>query len=338
MKDKKFTVIDLFSGCGGLSYGLQEAGFDVLLGIDNWQNSLDTFLYNHKNAKILEGDISEVDSKEIKKIAGKKIDVIVGGPPCQGFSLSGPRNFYDKRNRLYIEFLRIVKDLKPKAFLIENVPGLAALFNGEVKERIIEEFSKLGYAVNAQILNASDYGVPQNRRRIVFVGIKGNKKFEFPAPTHFEIKNHKGEDVQKKITVSEAIGDLPLLDKSLGAESSDYVLQPISKYQKKMRSGSNVLLNHVASLHKQQTIETIKLVPQGGNYKNLPSQYKNTRNVHVARARFHNNKPAPTIDTGHRHHFHPIANRVQLCGKRREFNLSQVSLRFLVVKHLSINK
>ncbi len=307
---KQPVAIDLFSGCGGLSYGLNEAGFNVVLGIDHWAPSLETFKYNHPGAETLCADISKLTGKDITKITKQKVDLIVGGPPCQGFSLSGPRNFYDKRNRLYLDFIRLVKELKPQAFIIENVPGLAALFKGEVKDRIIQEFSKLGYRVNAQILNASDYGVPQNRRRIVFVGLRGKEFFQFPAATHLEAKSANPMSGKKKVTVGEAIGDLPLLKKDVGAEEMDYPSKPTTEYQKLMRRGSKKLLNHVASKHSKQTVETVALVPEGENYKSLPEHLQNIRNFHVAWTRLHSEKPSPTIDTGHRHHFHPVANRV----------------------------
>lgn len=301
-------VVDLFSGCGGLSFGLSQVGFDIVLGSDSWKDSLDTFLLNHRGSNTLLGDIRKITSKEIARKAGK-IDLIVGGPPCQGFSLTGPRNFYDKRNTLYLEFLRVVKDLKPQGFIIENVPGLANLFGGQVKERIIEEFSKIGYTVNSKILNASDYGVPQNRKRIVFVGLRSKKKFEFPVPTHFDEKSLPIFD--KKITVWDAIGDLPLLDGSyLGEEIMNYPGKPLTDYQRIMRKGSRKLYNHVAANHDKRTIEIISHVPEGKNYKSLPEKYRNIRNFHVAWTRLDRNKPAPTIDTGHRHHFHPTANRV----------------------------
>jgi DNA (cytosine-5)-methyltransferase 1 len=312
---KQLTVIDLFSGCGGLSHGLSKAGFKILLGVDNWKDSLDTFLYNHPGSKVLVEDTSILSKKHIEETIGKqKIDLIVGGPPCQGFSLSGPRKFYDKRNRLYLDFLRIVKEVKPKAFLIENVPGLANLFGGQVKERIIEEFSKLGYKVNAKILNTSDYGVPQNRRRIVFVGLKSGKMFEFPEPTHSDGKRNGTlplfRNLRKKITVEEAIGDLPILAGEFGSELAKYHTKPSSDFQTLMRSGSKHLYNHVASNHNPRTVEIIGMVPEGGNYKMLPEHLRSTRNFHVAWTRLHRNKPSPTIDTGHRHHFHPVANRV----------------------------
>ena len=293
----------------------------MLLGIDSWGISLETFAYNHPNAKTLEADISKINGADIKKLIGnKKIDVIVGGPPCQGFSLSGSRNFYDERNRLYLDFIRLVAELKPRAFIVENVPGLAALFGGQVKERIIQEFSKLGYTVNAKVLNASDYGVPQNRKRIVFVGLKGKKIFEFPKPTHFD---------QKKITVKDAIGDLPSLRNETGGENIKYKKPPSSEYQKNMRGNSKNIYNHISSKHTKQTMDIISLVPEGGNYKDLPNRFKKTRNFHVAWTRLDSKKPSPTIDTGHRHHFHPFENRVPTVREAARIQSFPDNFRFL---------
>lgn len=308
MSGRRPRVLDLFSGCGGLSYGLYQAGFEIVSGSDNWKDSLDTFLLNHKKSSTLLGDIRDISSQYIRKRVGS-IDLIVGGPPCQGFSLTGPRNFYDKRNTLYLEFLRVVKDLKPKGFIIENVPGLASLFEGQVRERITQEFSKIGYNVNSKILNASDYGVPQDRKRIVFVGLRSNKIFEFPLPTHFD--QNTLPIFKKKLTVWDAISDLPLLDgEYLGKEVMEYSSPVRTKYQRLMRKGSKYIYNHVAARHDERTIKIISHVPEGKNYKSLPEEYINTRNFHVAWTRMDRNKPAPTIDTGHRHHFHPVANRV----------------------------
>lgn len=320
----KPTIIDLFAGCGGLSFGLEQAGFEVLLGVDNWAPSLKTFECNHAHAKTLVGDISKISPSDLKKIIGnKKIDVIVGGPPCQGFSLSGPRNFYDPRNRLYLDFIRLVKELRPRAFIVENVPGLAALFGGEIKEKIVKEFEKLGYTVNSKILNASDYGVPQNRKRIVFVGLRGKKMYEFPKPTH----SNEGVG-RKKVTVAEAIGDLPVLKKELGSEESEYTKSALSGYQKRMRKNSKKIYNHVASKHTEQTVKIVALVPEGGNYKDLPDHLKGTRNFHVAWTRLHGSKPSPTIDTGHRHHFHPTENRVPTVREAARIQSFPDSFRF----------
>ena len=143
--DNKYTAIDLFCGAGGLSYGFESAGFDILLGIDNDAKALETFEANHNGAKSICGDITAVSyEKDIKPIIGEKtIDVVIGGPPCQGFSLSGPRNFDDPRNKLYLSYIRLVDEIKPRAFVIENVPGLVALFNGEVKKSIFERLESM---------------------------------------------------------------------------------------------------------------------------------------------------------------------------------------------------
>ncbi len=326
---KKPVVIDLFSGCGGLSYGLEQAGFDIALGVDNWSAALKTFAYNHRNAQTLEADISEIKGSEIKRIIGnREVDLIVGGPPCQGFSLSGPRSFYDPRNRLYLDFIRLVREIKPSAFIIENVPGLASLFKGQVKDRIIQEFEKIGYTVTAQIVNAADYGVPQNRRRIVFVGLRGGETFKFPNPTH------SAANGKKKVTVSEAISDLPLLKREKGAEELRYIKPPSTNYQRVMRKGSKKIFNHLASSHTKQTSEIIALVPEGGNYKNLPEHLKTVRNFHVAWTRLHSQEPSPTIDTGHRHHFHPSENRVPTVREAARLQSFPDTFRFIGPKTL----
>ena len=150
----KYNAIDLFCGCGGLSYGFQQAGFNILLGIDNDAKALETFELNHKGAKSICGDITQITYNEnIKPLIGNKtIDIIIGGPPCQGMSLSGFRKLDDPRNKLYLSYIRLVKEIQPKAFVIENVPGLVELFGGQIKDSIIEKLQQLGYDVQYKIL------------------------------------------------------------------------------------------------------------------------------------------------------------------------------------------
>lgn len=298
-KLKKYNVIDLFSGAGGLSYGFEMAGFNVILGIDNDAKALETFQKNHRNSKVLCGDITNISyEKDIKSIIGnKKIDLIVGGPPCQGMSLSGPRKLDDPRNKLYLSYIRLVKEIQPTAFIIENVIGIVSLFKGQIKDSIIEEFSKMGYKVQFKVLLASDFGVPQNRKRVIFVGTKEDG-FEYPDPLGITV------------TTEMALSDLPTLERELGEEQMDYITIPQNDYQKIMRRHSSKVLNHIAAKHSEKVINTIALVPDGGNYKNLPDELRNTRNFNVAWTRFASWKPAPTIDTGHRHHFHYKYNRV----------------------------
>lgn len=293
------NAIDLFCGCGGLSYGFEKAGVNILLGIDTDKAALSTFELNHKGSIGLCGDITSITyEKDLKALIGNKtIDIIVGGPPCQGMSLSGPRQFDDPRNKLYLSYIRLVSEIRPKAFVIENVPGLVGLFGGKIKDSILEKFKALGYTVSYKILCAADYNVPQNRRRVIFVGTL-DKEFIFPKP------------FDNVITCEMALSDLPPLIDELGTEKSEYLSPPQNEYQKLMRSDSSSVKNHIAAKHSEQVKHIISLVPDGENYKSLPEEYRNSRKFNVAWTRFNSQKPAPTIDTGHRHHFHYKYDRV----------------------------
>ena len=306
----ELNVIDLFSGCGGLSYGFERAGFKVLLGIDNDATALATFKKNHVGALTICGDISKMNGLEIRNsINDEVVDVIVGGPPCQGMSLSGFRNFDDPRNSLYLSFIRLVGILQPKIIVVENVPGLISLFNGKIKNSILEKFDEIGYNMSYAVLNSADYGVPQFRRRVVFVGLLrahfGDElKYVFPAPSHSCLSN-------SYVTSSEAISDLPEISEIVcGSDKIDYEGPAKNKYQAEMRKGSRHVFNHVATIHTSRTREIISMVSDGGNYKDLPIELHSTRKVNIAWTRMNSAKPCFTIDTGHNHHFHYSANRV----------------------------
>ncbi len=293
----KKTVVDLFCGCGGLSYGFINADYEVLLGVDNEPKALETFKKNHKNSSVICGDISKIGKKEIKAITGKrKIDVLIGGPPCQGVSISGHRLKEDARNELFSSYLRILSELKPEAFVMENVPGLIGLFNGELKDILLEKFAEYGYEVSYKILRADHYGVPQTRKRVFFVGLKKGEKFEFPDVM-----------TENPVTCFEALSDLP----EYSVENADkYVSIASSEYQKLMRKGSKGIFNHEITNHKERTAQIISLVPDGGTYKSLPPEFRDTRKVNIAWTRLNSQKPSLTIDTGHRHHFHYEFNRI----------------------------
>lgn len=303
-KNSAPTVVDLFSGCGGLSYGLIQAGFDVILGVDNDKDSLITFEANHPGSKAVNIDLADPESSRLIKeaVGGRSIDVIVGGPPCQGFSLTGSRNMEDPRNKLYLSMFNIVRDIKPKAFIIENVSGMATLYGGKVKEDIINKFEGIGYNVKAKLLCAADYGVPQMRKRLVFVGVlEKYGEFDFPIPT-FTQDNY--------VTSGEAISDLPSNEIDLGSEEADYTTQPQTKYQRIMRGNSRKLYNHVATCHTEKVVKVISQVPEGGNHKDLPNGVGEHRKFNEAWTRYHSQKPSRTIDTGHRNHFHYKYNRI----------------------------
>lgn len=304
MKNKKPTVIDMFCGCGGLSRGFMDAGYEVLLGIDNNEDALKSFRANHNDAVGMNGDLFQ-DSTILQMasaINNRQVDLIIGGPPCQGFSLSGSRIENDERNRLFNAMVHAVQFFQPKAFLLENVPGLATLYNGKARTAIIEEFTNLGYTVTHKILYAPDYGVPQIRKRLFFVGLLNGQEFKFPEPI---------VSPQNYVTCGDAISDLhDFTSDNLGQEISEYRSEPKSTYQKMMRKKANRLYNHIGTKHSEQVVEVISLVPEGGNHKDLPPGIGENRKFNEAWTRYHRNKPSKTIDTGHRHHFHYKYNRV----------------------------
>ena len=296
MKETKYNVIDLFSGCGGLSLGFEMAGFKVNLAIDNWEDALVTYRHNHKGTNTLNADLLQLDPKEIEENYNlHNISVIIGGPPCQGFSVAGKRIIDDDRNKLYKSFVRFVKHFQPKAFVMENVPNILSIGDGVVKNAIIKDFSELGYTISYKVLISSDYGVPQNRRRAIFVGLR-NKKYPFPDPT-----------VTEKTTTYEALSDLP---EDTVDDGACYPVSPLSDYQKVMREGTERLYNHQITIHTPETQRIIAMVPDGGNYKCLPQEMWSLRKVHIAWTRMNSHKPCFTIDTGHRHHFHYSYNRI----------------------------
>lgn len=301
------NAIDLFCGAGGLSKGFMDAGFDIIVGVDNDKDALNTFALNHNGAVAINEDLSKKETFEkIKEIAGNRsIDVIIAGPPCQGFSLTGPRKFDDERNKLYLAVLEMVKQYKPKGFIIENVPGMATLYDGQIKEEILKRFRKMEYNVECQILKACDYGVPQMRRRLVFMGIRNDIGTpRFPKPLF-------GPETNKSYrTCREAISDLPTRINGLGVEHDKYSGPALTDYQKDMKGDCSILHNHVATEHKDFVKETIALVPEGGNYKDLPKGVGESRKFHMAWTRLDGNAPARTVDTGHRNVFHYELNRV----------------------------
>ena len=296
MDESKYRVLDLFCGCGGLSLGFEMAGFDVVLAIDNWEDALVTYRQNHRYSKALNGDLLTLDPRDVEKEYGLHgISVIIGGPPCQGFSVAGKRIIDDDRNKLYKSFVRFVEHFKPKAFVMENVPNILSIGSGAIKDAIVKDFSELGYKVVYRVLTASDYGVPQNRRRAIFVGLR-DKTFDYSIP-----------NVIEKVTTKEALSDLP---ENSVTDGEAYPIPALSDYQKMMRMHTDKLYNHQITIHTPETQRIIAMVPDGGNYKNLPEELWSLRKVHIAWTRMDSKKPCFTIDTGHFHHFHYKFNRV----------------------------
>lgn len=296
MKNK---IIDLFCGCGGLSLGFEKAGFEIALAIDMWNDAVKTYNYNHKNKVAECKDIHELDDEFLKKFSQKENIVgVIGGPPCQGYSTVGTRDINDPRNHLYLQYCRVVEAVKPVFFVIENVRGLLTLNNGMFRDDIINRFEKLGYKITYKLVNASDYGVPQNRQRVFFVGIK-DVLFEFPKQKDF------------KVSTYDALSDLPLLDDLKEYhETYSYVSEPVNEYQRLMRKSSDIIINHNFTNHTEQTKEIIGMIKDGGKISDLPEEYWGIRKYNKAFQRMNSQLPSNTIDTGHRNYFHYKENRV----------------------------
>lgn len=259
-------VIDLFCGCGGLSEGFEDAGFEIISGNDVDKNMIESFKLNHPKAKAIFGDITKISSEELLNGNRKEeVILVIGGPPCQGFSTVGNRKEEDPRNKLFYEFVRVVRDIKPKMFVLENVTGILTMQGGRVKDTIKEEFEKLGYKVKIKILHAEEFGVPQKRRRTFFVGHLFDKEFEFPKPEF--------DGVNKKFrTVWDAIGDLP--DLEIKQEKKDYDKEPQTDFQKFLRNGQKTLEEHKAPNHSELMIKRMECIGQGQNHSNLPEHLK----------------------------------------------------------------
>ena len=302
-KQQRFTVIDLFAGAGGLSYGFESEGFRVIAGVDFDKNAIATFSRNFPNALAWAEDLSNPSSnfQEWLFVQKDRIDVLVGGPPCQGFSIAGKRDPNDVRNKLYEKYIEAVSIIRPKIVVIENVPNIVSMNSGAAGKAIAEDLRKLGYSVVIQTLNASQFEVPQARRRTFFIGTQDEQLFEFPEPKITSAKPWTSYD---------AISDLPSLDESHSGVETKYACQPKNSFQKRMRKNASILSNHERVNHTERTKSIIARVPDGGNYKSLPEHLQQTRKVNIAWTRMNSAKPSFTIDAGHNHHFHYKENRV----------------------------
>lgn len=298
----KYKTIDLFCGAGGFSLGFEMAGFETTLAIDKWEHAINTFNYNRDHKVGQNIDINEFDNDKLKEfVKQNEVTGIIGGPPCQGFSMVGTRDELDDRNNLYLQYVRFVEVVKPKFFILENVKGLLTLKKGYFKDDIISRFTQLGYNVDYKLLKASDFGVPQNRERVFFVGLRkdifGEKFFEFPVGSELN-----------SVSTEEALSDLPSLDNN--EDPKVYKTEAQNKFQNLMRKDSNEIFNNEVTVHTEQTKEIISLVPDGGTIRDIDEKYYSVRNYNSAFKRMNSKTPSSTIDCGHRNYFHYKENRV----------------------------
>ena len=294
MEQRERTFIDLFAGAGGLSEGLMEAGFHPLFANEVVPVYAITYQQNHRDTKVITADIRTLDADKVRKdlrLERGQLDLMAGGPPCQGFSINAPvRSKDDARNHLFKEYLRFVDAFAPRFVLIENVPGLVSFENGETLDAILSSLSGLGYGCDVRILGAAYYGVPQMRWRTIIIGSRGSELPNdiFPAPVyHAPIKpnfttTYNGKQLvqlpsseleAKFTTVKEAIGDLPSLKNGVkGIRVKQYACEPFSDYQRYVRIGSVGVYNHEAPRLAPINLERLKYIKPGGNWTDIPEQ------------------------------------------------------------------
>lgn len=313
------TVLDLFSGPGGLSEGIKEARnhnfrFKIIVANDYDPDVSRTYMKNHKEVKYVLGSIIEEETKKnilsaIREKTGRStVDVVIGGPPCKGFSLENKmtRNMKNPMNHLVMHYVDMIKRTKPAAFVMENVPGLLAMQKGRVAETLIAEFKSLGYHnATAWLLNAADYGVPQMRKRAFLVGSKSRIPLEKPKQTHGSTEEMaKNPGLMPYVKLIDAIDDLPRISTGkITSESGDYAHDPQNDFQEEIRRKSLEVKTHVITKNTPIVIERIKSVPPGGNWENIPvhlmkvdGKYNNLELAHsMIYKRLLKNEPSITI-------------------------------------------
>lgn len=284
---KKYNIMDLFAGVGGLSYGFSKIPeFNIVAANEIEKDIAAAYFLNHPNVTMLNCDIcSLTDHMLHDALGGKKIDIVVGGPPCQSYSTLGKRQMDDRAN-LFIQYKRVLGILRPKAFIYENVVGLLSMNQGRLFNTVLSEFSELGYELKYKVLNAVNYGVPQFRERVILVGFLGENKYEFPEPTH-------GEGLKPYVTLKDALGDLPPL--SSGETNNTYLHEPDNDFLRFVREGSEQLTEHTAPRNGEHLIRIMQALKEGQSKDDLPEEIRPKSGYGNTYAKLWWNRPSTTI-------------------------------------------
>jgi DNA (cytosine-5)-methyltransferase 1 len=293
MIGKNYFAVELFSGAGGLSVGLEKAGFKVVLANEIEKDFATTYKLNHPHTKMLCEDIHNISfAKEISKLGIKKVELVSGGPPCQGFSTVGSKNEKDPRNSLFYEYLRAVKELDPNYIIFENVSGFKTMYEGNAYNTLMNELDILGYKTISSILEASDFGLAQVRKRTIVVGWKKNlPAVPLPSPTHGEGLDLFG--LKPKLTIMDAISDLPELEAN--DSKTAYLSSPKNDYQNDLRGKQHILCEHNSANYGEKMKEILSLIPYGGTVSDLPERLRPKKCFSNTYARLLPNQPSPTI-------------------------------------------
>ena len=301
-----FKILDLFSGAGGFSCGLDSLdNFETVVALDFNEYAIETFSHNFPNASTIVGDILEPNIKNqvVEVSRNRGVNMIIGGPPCQGFSNKGKKlGLNDPRNYLFLEYLEIVREIEPDIFIIENVKSMITAANGYFMNEIQREIESLGYFSTCNVLNSKYYGVPQSRERAFIIAYK-HKTLNIPEP-----------DSKSFLTVRDAISDLSYLNSVEGKNKSFYIHNYQSKYQKELREDSDLLYNHIASKHSEVALKKLALIPPECGKEFLPPEMIGNQKFKTTWGRLIWDEPSPTIDTrfdtpSNGKNSHPFLNR-----------------------------
>lgn len=298
---RKVTVIDLFAGVGGLSYGFAHDNFfEIVASNEILKDMATAYAINHPTVKVYNKDIKDFGMSDLESdlhIQEGEIDLVIGGPPCQAYSTVGKRLIDDPRGKLFQEYYRVLKEIKPKAFLFENVKGLVSMQKGELLKTIISLFESLHYRVEYKILNSADYGVPQIRERVIIFGTKIKNPFHYPTPTHYNREKGNGSlktGLKPYLTLSEAISDLPFIKS--GGESFEYSSEPKNEFQKLMRKNSvQKIMDHNAPKNNNTLIKIMESLPDGGTPQDLPENLRPKSGFANTYCRLWWDRPSTTI-------------------------------------------
>ncbi len=263
------TVVDLFCGAGGLSHGFELAGFTVGAAVDADPIATATYRLQNPDVPLFTNDVREITGKQLRRAAGGHVDLVIGGPSCQGFSTHGKRDANDPRNYLFKEFVRLVKELAPSWVVMENVKGLLTYDKGRYRDEIHASFKRIGYRIESRVLKAVDFGVPQFRERLFFIATKTDHPIRFPTPTHCSPELAPILGLLPYVTVQDAIGDLPLIGEE--GESTDYAADPANRFQRyARRNAPRSLALHRARRVSKLAMSIIRHVPQGSGIRAIP--------------------------------------------------------------------
>jgi DNA (cytosine-5)-methyltransferase 1 len=271
------TAVDLFAGAGGMGEGLMSSGVRVAAAVELHPQPALTYAFNHHGCAVLVGDMKKLSLKRledavISATGTEKVDVVVGGPPCQGFSTAGRKKSDDPRNGLFQQFVNVVEHFRPRLFVLENVPGFKKMHDGRAYFQAVRLFTRLGYTLTDDLLNAVAYGAPQGRLRFVMVGWLAGKvdRFEWPTKTHgnWESNSLFERRLLAPITVSDALEDIAFLDS--GYEAHRHHESAQTQYQKERRDGCDLLFNHLASRHRKKAVEMFSHIEEGSTIASVP--------------------------------------------------------------------